>query len=74
MATFFPDELVNEVISANDIVDIVSGYVRLKRSGTSLMGCCPFHREKTPSFHVSADKQLYHCFVHFQSCIEIFAF
>ncbi|MBQ3021754.1 MAG: DNA primase [Clostridia bacterium] len=62
MAAFFPEELVNEVIQANDIVDIVSGYVRLKRSGSSFMGCCPFHREKTPSFHVSADKQLYHCF------------
>lgn len=62
MAAFYSEELVNEVISANDIVDIVSGYVRLKRSGSSFMGCCPFHREKTPSFHVSADKQLYHCF------------
>ena len=62
MAAFFPEELVNEVVQANDIVDIVSGYVRLKRSGSSFMGCCPFHREKTPSFHVSADKQLYHCF------------
>jgi len=62
MAGFFSDELLSEIISANDIVDIVSGYVRLKRSGNSYMGCCPFHREKTPSFHVSADKQLYHCF------------
>lgn len=62
MAAFFSEELVTEVVSANDIVDIVSGYVRLKRSGSSYMGCCPFHREKTPSFHVSADKQLYHCF------------
>ncbi len=62
MAAFFSEEIVNEVMQANDIVDIVSGYIRLKRSGSSLMGCCPFHREKTPSFHVSADKQLYHCF------------
>lgn len=62
MAAFYSEELVNEVVSANDIVDIVSGYVKLKRSGSSFMGCCPFHREKTPSFHVSADKQLYHCF------------
>ena len=62
MAAFYSEELVNEVLQANDIVDIVSGYVRLKRSGSSFMGCCPFHREKTPSFHVSADKQLYHCF------------
>lgn len=62
MAAFYSDELVGEVVAANDIVDIVSAYVRLKRSGSSYMGCCPFHREKTPSFHVSADKQLYHCF------------
>lgn len=62
MAAFFSEEIVSEVMQASDIVDIVSGYVRLKRSGSSLMGCCPFHREKTPSFHVSADKQLYHCF------------
>ena len=62
MAGFFSDELLTEIISANDIVDIVSGYVHLKRSGSGFMGCCPFHREKTPSFHVSADKQLYHCF------------
>ncbi len=62
MAAYYSDEIVSEVLQANDIVDIVSGYVRLKRTGSSLMGCCPFHREKTPSFHVSADKQLYHCF------------
>ena len=62
MAAYYSDEIVSEVLQANDIVDIVSGYVRLKRSGSSFMGCCPFHREKTPSFHVSADKQLYHCF------------
>ena len=62
MAAFYSDELVSEIVAANDIVDIVSAYVRLKRSGSSYMGCCPFHREKTPSFHVSADKQLYHCF------------
>lgn len=59
---FYSDDLVAEVIAANDIVDLVSGYVRLKRSGSGYMGCCPFHREKTPSFHVSPDKQLYHCF------------
>jgi len=62
MAAYYSDEIVSEVLQANDIVDIVSGYVGLKRTGSSLMGCCPFHREKTPSFHVSADKQLYHCF------------
>ena len=62
MAGFYSEDVVSEIVAANDIVDIVSGYVRLKRSGSNFMGCCPFHREKTPSFHVSADKQLYHCF------------
>ncbi len=59
---YYSDDIIAEVAAANDIVDLVSGYVRLKRSGSGYMGCCPFHREKTPSFHVSADKQLYHCF------------
>lgn len=59
---FYSDELIQEVISANDIVDVISAYVRLKKSGRNYMGLCPFHNEKTPSFHVSADKQLYHCF------------
>lgn len=62
MANFYPDELINEVVSANDLVSLVSGYVQLKRSGSGYICCCPFHREKTPSFHVSPDKQLYHCF------------
>lgn len=62
MANFYPDELISEIINANDIVSLVSGYVHLKKSGSGYMGCCPFHREKTPSFHVSGDKQLYHCF------------
>ncbi len=59
---FYPDEIISEVVNANDIVSLVSSYVHLKKSGSGYMGCCPFHREKTPSFHVSADKQLYHCF------------
>ena len=62
MASYYPDELINEVISANNLVDVVGSYVKLKRSGNRYMGLCPFHSEKTPSFHVSADKQLYHCF------------
>ena len=62
MAKFFPEELIQEVIAANDLADVVSSYVRLGRSGSGLSGLCPFHREKTPSFHVSPDKQLYHCF------------
>ena len=59
---FYSDELIQEVISANDIEDVISAYVRLKKSGRGSLGLCPFHNEKTPSFHVSADKQLYHCF------------
>ncbi len=62
MAKFYPDEIISEIVSANDIVSLVSSYVHLKKSGSGYMGCCPFHREKTPSFHVSGDKQLYHCF------------
>ncbi len=62
MANFYPDELISEVVNANDIISLVSSYVQLKKSGSGYMGCCPFHREKTPSFHVSQDKQLYHCF------------
>ena len=62
MANFYPDELISEIVNANDIVSLVSSYVSLKKSGSGYTGCCPFHREKTPSFHVSGDKQLYHCF------------
>ncbi len=62
MAMLYPEELINEIIAANDIVDVVSSYVKLKRSGSDYTGLCPFHSEKTPSFHLSGDKQLYHCF------------
>ena len=62
MPSYYPDELISEVISANNLVDVVSSYVKLKKSGNRYMGLCPFHGEKTPSFHVSGDKQLYHCF------------
>ncbi|WKY43391.1 DNA primase [Eubacteriaceae bacterium ES2] len=62
MANFFSDEVIQAVIEANDIVDIISGYLTLKRTGNSYKGRCPFHNEKTPSFSVSQEKQLYHCF------------
>lgn len=58
----YSDDLVNEVFAENDIVDYVSQFVKLKRSGKDYSGLCPFHGEKTPSFHVSQDKQLFHCF------------
>ena len=74
----YSDDLIEEVVSSNDIVDVVSQYVSLKRSGRNFLGLCPFHKEKTPSFCVSADKQIFHCFgcgvggnaLHFISKIE----
>lgn len=58
----YTDELKEEIRSANDIVDIVSQYVTLKRSGRNYFGLCPFHKEKSPSFSVSPDRQYFHCF------------
>ncbi|MBQ6465710.1 MAG: DNA primase [Oscillospiraceae bacterium] len=58
-----PENFLNELVDRNDIVEVVSSYVRLsKKSGSNLFGLCPFHSEKTPSFSVSPDKQIYHCF------------
>ncbi len=59
---FYPEELVEEVRMKNDIVAVVSGYVRLQKKGSNHWGCCPFHNEKTPSFAVSENKQMFHCF------------
>ena len=58
----FPDSFIEELLERNDISDVVSSYVRLSRKGSNLFGLCPFHNEKTPSFSVAPDKQIYHCF------------
>lgn len=58
----FPDSFIEELLARNDISDVVSSYVQLSRKGGNLFGLCPFHNEKTPSFSVSPDKQIYHCF------------
>ena len=58
----YSDELIDEIKNKNDIVDIISQYVVLKRSGRNFFGLCPFHKEKSPSFSVSPDKQIFHCF------------
>lgn len=59
---YYPDELVEEVRVKNDIVDVISGYVKLQKKGSSYFGLCPFHNEKSPSFSVSRAKQMYYCF------------
>lgn len=59
---YYSEDLIEEVISQNDIVDVIGEYVSLKKSGRNYMGLCPFHREKTPSFCVSMDKQIFKCF------------
>lgn len=57
-----PENVLNEIQDKCDIVEIISGYIPLKPSGRNFKACCPFHHEKTPSFIVSPDKQIYHCF------------
>jgi len=58
----YSESLIDEIKANNDIVDIISQYVILKRSGRNFLGLCPFHKEKSPSFSVSPDKQIFHCF------------
>ncbi len=59
---YYPEELVEEIRERNDIVGVIGSYVRLQRKGSSYFGLCPFHNEKSPSFSVSPDKQMYYCF------------
>lgn len=59
---YYSDDIIEEVLSRNDIVDVISGYASLKRKGSNYEACCPFHHEKTPSFKVNREKQMYHCF------------
>ena len=58
----YSQQTIDEVRQANDIVDVISSYVSLKRKGRNYFGLCPFHNEKSPSFAVSPDKQIFHCF------------
>lgn len=62
MQSRIPEHKIDEIRQANDIVEVISDYVQLRKQGRSYVGLCPFHGEKTPSFSVSPDKQLYHCF------------
>ncbi|MDE6185132.1 MAG: DNA primase, partial [Lachnospiraceae bacterium] len=59
---YYPDELIEEVRMKSDIVDVISGYVKIQKKGSSYFGLCPFHNEKSPSFSVSQGKQMYYCF------------
>lgn len=59
---FYPEEVIEEVRTGNDIVDVISQYVNLKKKGANYFGLCPFHNEKSPSFSVSPGKQMYYCF------------
>lgn len=59
---FYSEEIIEEVRQRNDIVDVISSYVRLQKRGSAHMGLCPFHNEKTPSFSVSQNKQMFYCF------------
>ena len=62
MSYLYNEDIINEVRDKSDIVDTISKYVKLKKLGSNYKGLCPFHSEKTPSFTVSEEKQIFHCF------------
>ncbi|MGC8742969.1 MAG: DNA primase [Verrucomicrobiia bacterium] len=62
MGALIPPTIIEQIRSANDIVEVIGGYLRLKRSGAGFFALCPFHKEKTPSFYVNPQRQVFHCF------------
>ena len=62
MSAYYPEELLEEIRLNNDIVDVVSEYIRLERRGKYYFGICPFHKEKTASFTVTPSRQIFNCF------------
>ena len=57
-----PQHTIDQILDRTDIVDVIGQFVKLKKTGRTYSGCCPFHQEKSPSFHVYRDKQYFHCF------------
>ena len=62
MAQRIPQEVIESIRSQTNIVEVIGQYVQLKKSGKNYLGLCPFHEERTPSFSVAEDKQIFHCF------------
>src|SRR3990167_7262707 len=62
MPGLIPEEIINHILDRTDIAEVISGYIPLKRAGRNFKTNCPFHHEKTPSFIVNPDKQIFHCF------------